>query len=46
MQSSVDGAGFTNRASFTIDVGEDATISLNLEGFRLTTGKLMQTAIL
>ena len=35
LQSSVDGAGFTNRASFTIDVGEDVTISLNLEGVQV-----------
>ena len=35
LQSSVDGASFTNRTSFTIDVGEEVTLSLNLDGVQV-----------
>ena len=35
LQSSVDGASFTNRTAFTIDVGEETTLSLNLEGVQV-----------
>ena len=35
LQSSVDGASFTNRTSFTIDVGEEVSLSLNLDGVQV-----------
>ena len=35
LQSSVDGGSFTNRTSFTVEVGEEVTLSLNLEGVQV-----------
>jgi len=35
LQSSVDGASFTNRTSFTVEVGEQVTLSLSLEGVQV-----------
>lgn len=35
LQSSIDGAGYTDRTSFTIEVGEEVTLSLNLDGVQV-----------
>jgi len=35
LQSSVDGASFTNRTSFTVDVGHQVTLSLKLDGVQV-----------